>query len=100
MAPKSVGKKQSAVPEERFGPAVPVCGSVGLCGMSKQLIFWLVLRDFEVLQDIATNTKETSNLGHSILYYPNSVCQGLLVFRKNHCWLAILLSDNLQPGFC
>lgn len=58
MASRSVRNKQSAVPEERFGPAVPVYGSVGLCDMFKELIFWLVLRAFEVLQGIATNKKK------------------------------------------
>lgn len=67
--------------------------------MFKELFFWLVFRAFEILQGIAINTQETSNVGHSVLHYPNSTCQGPY-FRKE----SLLISDSSQwlskPGFC
>lgn len=90
VAPSSVGKKQPAIPEERFGPAVPVCGSVGLCDMFKELIIWLIIKAFEILQGIV-NTREKSYLGHCIMQYPNPTCQGPY-FQKE----SLLISDSSQ----
>lgn len=50
--------------------------------MFKELIFWLVVRAFEILQGIATNTQETSDLGHSTLHYSNATCQGPYFQKK------------------
>lgn len=93
------GESQPPNPAERLRAAAPRVGRGSVRRRaSAALLGWSAREAPGGLQAAAGSTQETRSLALWILHYPNPRFR-VLIFRKNHCGLIFLLSDNRETGF-